>query len=147
MQVKPLSLLRSSCGVALVAMLFVTGGCRSIASGAMRCATGDVSMTRDMLYFGRHRPDGGVVSDVEWRAFVDDALTPRFPDGLTIVSATGQWRGADDRIEREPSEVVTILHAGDVAARRAIDEIVDEYKRRFMQEAVLRERAAVCARF
>lgn len=144
--------MRSPAGAAIGAsvclLAFAMAGCRSMpVAGTAACEPGDVAMIRDVLYFGRHRPDGGVVADPDWRAFVDDALTPRFPDGLTIVSAVGQWRGGDGRIEREPSEVVTILHAGDATARRAIDEIVGEYKRRFAQEAVLRERGITCARF
>lgn len=122
-------------------------GCRSMPVAANACEPGDIAMTRDTLYFGRHRPDGDVVDDAQWRAFVDDTLTPRFPGGLTILSGTGQWRGGDGRIEREPSEVVSILHAGDAAARRAIDDIAAEYKRRFAQEAVLRQRDLTCARF
>lgn len=136
--------------VVLSLLAFATAGCRSLPLAAnvnTACEPGDIAMTRDVLYFGRHRPDGGFVADADWRAFVDDVLTPRFPDGLTIVSAVGQWRGADGRIEREPSEVTTILHAGDATARRAIDEIIGEYRRRFAQEAVLRERVATCARF
>jgi hypothetical protein len=141
---------RKAIGVVLCVMAFATAGCRSVpvAPGpSVACEPGDIAMTRDTLYFGRHRPDGGAVDDAQWRAFVDDVLTPRFPDGLTIVSATGQWRGGNGAIEREPSEVVTILHAGDAAARRAIDEVIAEYMRRFSQESVLRERAATCARF
>lgn len=137
-------------GTVLCLLALATAGCRSLpvaATASMACEPGDVVMTRDVLYFGRHRPDGGVVADADWRAFVDDVLTPRFPDGLTIVSAVGQWRGADGRIEREPSEVTTILHSGDAQARRAIDEIIGEYRRRFAQEAVLRERGKTCARF
>jgi hypothetical protein len=129
------------------ALAVAMAGCRSMPVAANACEPGDTAMTRDTLSFGRHRPDGGIVDDAQWRAFVDDTLTPRFPDGLTILSGTGQWRGGDGRIEREPSEVVTILHAGDAAARRAIDEIAAEYKRRFAQEAVLRERDMTCARF
>lgn len=135
----------------LLLLALCVGGCRtlpgSVAVPVSACEAGDVAMIHDRLYFGRHRPDGGVVNDAEWRAFVDDMLTPRFPDGLTIVSATGQWRGADGRIEREPSEVVSILHAGDAASRRAIEEIVAEYRRRFAQDAVLRERGRTCAKF
>lgn len=137
-------------GTALCAMAFATTGCGSVpvaAGPSAACEPGDIAMTRDILYFGRHRPDGGAVDEAQWRAFVDDVLTPRFPDGLTIMSATGQWRGGNGAIEREPSEVVTILHSGDATARRAIDEVIDEYRRRFAQESVLRERGTTCARF
>jgi hypothetical protein len=136
-----------SVGAMLCVLAFAMAGCRSMVVAVKACEPGDTAMTRDTLYFGRHRPDGGIVDDAQWRAFVDDTLTPRFPDGLTILSGTGQWRGGDGRIEREPSEVVSILHAGDAAARRAIDDIAAEYKRRFAQEAVLRERDMTCARF
>jgi hypothetical protein len=104
-------------------------------------------MIRDTLYFGRNRPDGGKVSDAEWRTFLDTVITPRFPDGLTVTKATGQWRGASGRIERERSEVVTVLHPGDTSARAKSAEIVAEYVQRFRQEAVLRERTVSCARF
>jgi Protein of unknown function (DUF3574) len=104
-------------------------------------------MVRDTLYFGRNRPSGGPVREAEWRQFLNEIITPRFPDGLTVVKATGQWRTTNGRIEREASEVVTVLHAGDPTARGRISEIIAEYRQRFDQEAVLRERAATCARF
>ena len=111
------------------------------------CAVGDTVLVRDVLYFGRNRPDGSTVSDEEWRAFVNQVLTPRFPAGLTVVSAMGQWQGKSGVVEQERSEVVTVFHSGDDSARRAVDEAAAEYKRRFQQEAVLRERAPTCARF
>ena len=104
-------------------------------------------MVRDVIYFGRNKPAGGEVSDVEWEAFLAQAVTSRFPAGLTVVHATGQWQGASGAIERERAEVVTLLHAGEADQRRAIGEIAGEYKIRFGQEAVLRERTTVCATF
>jgi hypothetical protein len=112
-----------------------------------RCAVGDTALVREVVYFGRNRPGGGTVSDAEWRQFLDDVFTPRFPAGLTIVEATGQWKGQSGVVEREISDVVTLLHADNDAAVRALAEVVGEYKRRFQQEAVLRERTATCARF
>ena len=111
------------------------------------CEAGDQSMVRDSLYFGRNRPDGGTVREAEWRRFLNETITPRFPDGLTVVKATGQWRNASGHIEREASEVVTVLHSGDPIARGKISEIIAEYRQRFDQEAILRERATTCARF
>lgn len=114
---------------------------------ARTCAVGDTALMREVVYFGRDRPDGGVVSDADWRQFLDEVFTPRFPAGLTIIQATGQWRGESGVVEQEPSEVVTLLHAGDATALHDLDEVVTEYKRRFRQEAVLRERTPTCARF
>jgi hypothetical protein len=100
-----------------------------------------------VLYFGRNRPNGGTVSDAEWQSFLYEVVTPRFPAGLTTVEATGQWRGRSGVVERERAGVLTVFHAGDEAARRAVAEVAAEYKRRFQQEAVLRERGPACVRF
>jgi hypothetical protein len=112
-----------------------------------RCESGDTALVRDVLYFGRNRPDGGSVSDVEWQAFLDEVVTPRFPAGLTVVEAVGQWKGQSGQVERERAEVLTLLHAGDEPARRAVADVAAEYKRRFHQEAVLRERTSACTHF
>jgi uncharacterized protein DUF3574 len=114
---------------------------------AARCESGDSALVRDVLYFGRNRPDGGQVSDADWQAFLDEVVTPRFPAGLTVVEATGQWKGQSGEVERERAEVLTVLHAGDAPARRAVAEVAAEYKRRFQQEAVLRERMTACTHF
>lgn len=111
------------------------------------CELDDTAMVRDTLYFGRSEPSGGVVADGEWKRFLDDVVTPRFPDGLTVFDATGQWRGKSGVLVQERSVVVTILHAPDEASTSAVREIAAEYRRRFGQEAVLRERTATCARF
>jgi hypothetical protein len=104
-------------------------------------------MVRDVVYFGRNRPDGGIVSDAEWQAFLNEVVTPRFPAGLTVVDAVGQWKGATGVVEQERSEIVTLMHDGGPGARTAVAELAAEYKRRFRQEAVLRERTRTCARF
>ncbi len=111
------------------------------------CARGDTALVRDVVYFGRNRPGGGSVSDAEWQGFLNQVVTPRFPAGLTVVQATGQWKGQSGVVEQERSEIVTLLHNGDDAARHSVAEIAAEYKRRFQQEAVLRERTPTCARF
>ena len=111
------------------------------------CELDDDALVRDTLYFGRNKPGGGVISDEEWKRFLDEVVTPRFPDGLTVFEGIGQWKGKSGLVEQERSEVVALLHAPDEASTNAVREIVTEYKRRFGQEAVLRERTATCARF
>jgi len=135
----------------MVGAVVVIAGCAGRASPstfpAPSCAIGDTALVRDVLYFGRNRPGGGAVTDEEWQAFLDQVLTTRFPAGLTVVAATGQWKGKSGLVEQERSEVVTVFHSGDEAARRAVVEVVVEYKRRFRQEAVLRERMPTCVWF
>ena len=92
---------------------------------------------RDTLYFGTGRPSGAAVTETEWRAFVDEVITPRFP-GFTEWPALGHWKS-----EREATHVVEIIHPGRRGNDLKVHEIIAEYKRRFQQEAVLlvRERA------
>jgi hypothetical protein len=90
----------------------------------------------DRLYFGRMTPDG-LVSDQAWREFLAEVVTPRFPDGLTVWAAEGQWRDASLRITREPALVLEIVHARDAASDAALRSIITAYRQRFRQQAVL----------
>jgi hypothetical protein len=114
---------------------------------AAACAIGDTALVRDLVYFGRNLPGGGTVSDAEWLGFLDSVVTPSFPNGFTVVEGTGQWKGRSGTVERERSAIVTFLHTGSAADRDRVAQVAHEYKRRFHQEAVLRERTAACARF
>ncbi|MBX3235340.1 MAG: DUF3574 domain-containing protein [Nitrospiraceae bacterium] len=100
----------------------------------------------ETLYFGTAKP-GGAVSQEEWAQFVNDAVTPSFPAGLTSWIASGQWRMADGRIEHEASHILQLTHDGAEGKDRAIGTIMDQYKRTFQQEAVLRVRSRTCISF
>ncbi len=91
---------------------------------------------RDTLYFGTNKPNG-VISQAEWKVFVDEVITPRFP-GFTEWDAQGHWKS-----DREFTHVVEIIHPDRGENDAKIHEIIAEYKRRFQQEAVLlvRDRA------
>src|SRR5688572_435979 len=82
------------------------------------CATVQPTVSQavlaDRLFCGLSIPGGGEVSEAEWRAFIAEEVTPRFPDGLTIWRAEGQWRGADGVIVREPTLIIEILHQHDL---------------------------------
>ena len=132
---------------ATVALLGCAGRAAPGQSLTPTCAAGDTALVRETLYFGRNRPGGGTVSDAEWQTFLSQVLTPRFPAGLTVMTATGQWKGRSGGVEQEQSNVVTVFHAGDDTSLRAIEEVALEYKQRFGQEAVLRERVFTCAAF
>jgi len=138
--------------VLLIAACMVGAACVHPGAAApiaspVACATGDTTLVRDLVYFGRNRPDGGTVSDSEWIGFLDSVVTPRFPNGFTVLEGTGQWKGQRGAVERERSAIITFLHTGSAADRDAVAQVAGEYKRRFHQEAVLRERSTACARF
>ncbi len=120
-------------------------GCASMPR-QVACSSGEQRLVHESLYFGTAKP-AGVVTAAEWAGFLGSTVTPRFPEGLTIVQASGQWRGADGTIVSEASYVLNLLHAGDAANERAVVEIVEAYKSRFQQEAVLRIKSQACASF
>jgi Protein of unknown function (DUF3574) len=101
----------------------------------------------DRMYFGRCIPGGGTVSDEEWAAFLREVVTPRFPDGLTVLHGEGQWRDSLGAVVGEPTVVVEILHPADGRSDAALEEIAAEYKRRFRQESVMRVRAPAVVEF
>lgn len=105
------------------------------------------SYVRDELFFGLRKPDGALVTEAEWQAFVDSVVTLRFSAGLTVLTAYGQYRHANGSLIHEPSKVLILIHQGTPEADRHIREIAAEYCRRFQQESVMRVRESVSADF
>lgn len=65
---------------------------------------------RTELFFGTDKP-GPDVTDYKFSRFVNDTVTPRWPDGLTVLAGDGQWKDADGgKIIRERSKLVVLLY-------------------------------------
>ena len=112
-----------------------------------RAGFGAESFVRTELFFGLSRP-GGVVSEAEFKAFVDARVTPRFPDGLTLLTGVGQFREASQAIIVEGSKLLVLLYPRkDAEANRKIEQIRGEYKQTFQQQSVLRADEASCVSF
>ncbi|MFD7620849.1 DUF3574 domain-containing protein [Streptomyces sp. NPDC059802] len=93
------------------------------------------------LFFGTERPDGGPdVTDRQFLAFIDEEVTPRFPNGLTIQDGRGQWRDSNGVIERERSYELTLLYPVSEARVRdaQIERIRDAYEKAYAQDSVAR---------
>ncbi|WP_165363849.1 MULTISPECIES: DUF3574 domain-containing protein [Rhodoplanes] len=124
-------------------------------AGAAECAAGAVAAVVTELYLGRSRGGRRVVSDAAWERFLAREITPRFPDGLTVLDGRGQWRDGAARVVREATKVVVLVTpatGGDRATAGASREarvaaIVDAYKRRFDQRSVLVLTRMACAQF
>jgi hypothetical protein len=99
---------------------------------------------REQLYFGRGLPGGGEVSDSAWAGFLATEVTPRFPDGITVVDARGQWKGASGEVVRERTWLLVLYHPASEDADQRVTAVISVYRQRFAQEAVLRERTATC---
>jgi Protein of unknown function (DUF3574) len=107
------------------------------ASAQLACSAPHKAQQVVDLLFGRKIGDRVAVTEGQWARFVDREITPRFPDGLTVFNAYGQWRDTErNRIVREPSKVVTIVLPGKPEDGDRLTEIIEAYKKRFKQQSV-----------
>jgi hypothetical protein len=109
----------------------------------MECGASSASQVRTTLYFGLARPKGSV-TELEWQLFLRDEVTRRFPDGLTVWNAEGQWRTPAGTIDHEQSKVLLLVHPDTTAARQSVLAVIESYRKTFEQESVLWENARVC---
>ncbi len=101
---------------------------------------GAAPFVRTELFFGARKPDGTEVSESEWDDFLDKVITPEFPDGLTVLTGMGQFRGSDGIAIEEKGTVLILLYprrARKESSKR-IEKIRTAYKRKFRQQSVLR---------
>lgn len=136
--------MRSQSLRSVAVLLSALAGCTSIQ--APICSPDEHSVVLDTLYFGTAKPDG-VVTAKEWAAFLSDTVTPTSPEGLTSWVASGQWKTASGFLEREHTYVLQLAHEEDQEKDQAVRQIIQIYKSRFQQEAVMRIRSQACRSF
>jgi hypothetical protein len=110
------------------------------------CGSGDIMM-QTTLWFGMNKPKGGTVTSLEWQQFVDNDVTPRFKEGLSVYDAKGQWLGENGKLARENSKALLLIHNPDRSSSDSINGLRDIYKKRFEQESVMRVDSLVCVAF
>jgi hypothetical protein len=110
--------------------------------------TGD-QWVRTELFCGMGQSDGSAVSEGQWLDFLNDSVSPRFPEGLTSVAADGRYRSDDGVIHREPTRILIILYPRSQLgeAQRKLEMIAQEYIKRFHQTSVLKADQWVSVRF
>ena len=137
--------MRVLAALGLTASAAILSGCASL--GPATCPAGQSPGRTVELFFGRNIGDRVGVSEADFQSFVDQELTPRFPDGLTVLDAAGQWRGAAGVVGREPSKVVILALPGRTGDEAKLDAVRAAYKTRFSQEAVLMVSQPACLGF
>ena len=126
--------------VSVTASLWLSG-CSTL--WAPVCASGERVSIAEVVYFGTNKP-GGVVSSEEWSRFLREVVTPKFPDGLSVWQAKGQWQDGDGALIKERTFVLSLVHAREPSFEASVRAIISEYKARFQQEAVLRVKSQAC---
>jgi hypothetical protein len=104
------------------------------------CPAGQAEVRTAQLFLGSKTMP---VSEVEVRRFVDREITPRFPDGVTIVDGGGQWTGDENRLIREASKVVLIVLPPKSGPQ--VEAVRRAYRTQFKQSAVVVAPPASCA--
>lgn len=123
-------------GVLQLSALLLVAGCAGFRSTPQPVSSIDRPLTpkawvRTELYFGG-------IADAPWAEFLASAVTPRFPAGLTILDAKGQWRGKDGTVHQLPTHILVILHPGTAETDHSLEAIRSEFRARFHHESVLR---------
>ncbi len=157
---QPVAVLRSS--FLVVSLLLAGCAVTPVSSRGAAAATADLQgdalrpvqasgWVRSELYFGvgeesgsADRPQDEPISEERWRAFLDKEVTPRFPDGLTVFDAYGQWlfRGAPQP-NRLRTKVLVILHEDSAQRRADIEAIRLAWKQATGHQSVLWSRQPV----
>lgn len=101
----------------------------------LACPAGQSQLRTAQLFLGAKPP--ARVSDAEIRRFVDAEVTPRFPEGVTVVDGGGQWRGDENRMIREAAKVVLIVlpEKGDPVGK--VEQVRAAYRAKFKQDSVV----------
>jgi hypothetical protein len=131
---------------ALAALLLA--GC--VASGAPpSCPAGLSAATVAEAFFGRSAGGREVVSDADWARFLDEVVTPAFPDGLSVLDAAGQWRGREGRVARERTKLLLVALPGGTPAEATtrLAPVIAAYRARFGQESVMLATRTGCVGF
>ncbi len=104
---------------------------------------------RTELYFGIDLKDGdAAAADLRWQQFLDREVTPRFPDGFSVLDAYGQWLpkgGATP--EHLRSKALVVLHPDNAASRQRLDAIRSAWKTMTGDVSVLRASTAADVSF
>lgn len=104
-------------------------------------------MAKFELFLGQSIGTTGRVSDVDWQRFLTEEVTPRFPDGFTVLDAAGQWRNPAGMIIAEESRNLVVIARDAASELPKITAVRDIYKMRFNQDSVLFVQSQVCAGF
>jgi hypothetical protein len=107
-----------------------------VSAQTSECRIGKSQQVAELM-FGRKIGERIGVSNTAWARFVDREITPRFPNGFTVIDAQGQWRDTDhNKVMREPSKLVQIVLQGTDEDQQRLGEIAAAYKVRFRQQSV-----------
>jgi len=126
------------CGLLIVLMNGGYGKTDALAVSA-KASVEPTTWARTELYFGGGlRKERGDYETV-WNDYLDNVVTPRFPEGLTLIEATGQWRVKEGKApRRRSSKIIILIHEATPEKLRNLDEIRSIWKEKSGHISVLK---------
>jgi hypothetical protein len=126
----------------LLLVVLTSAGCQfSFSIGSSTSAKTVVAenlMTRTELFLGMSRPNGPDVSEAEFQAFLEEEVTPRFPEGYTVMEAEGRWRDTETgKTIKERSRILLMIYPRNDDSTQGVKAIRNAYETKFAQQAVL----------
>lgn len=118
------------------ALILVLGlaGCMS-APKPVGCPAGQATLRTAQLFLGAK--NAGALSDRDLRRFVEQEVTPRFPDGVTVVDGGDQWKGSENKMIREAAKVVLVVLPAGGDTHRRVEAVRTAYRTKFKQNPVV----------
>ncbi len=132
-------------GLLAAAALVTLAACTPPQKAAAVCPAPLRPATEVDLYFGGEAGNGRAVSDAAWAAFMAEEVTPRFPDGLSVIDVAGQYREPSGRLVHEKTKLIVVVLFDAPAHLARVQAVVDAYARRHNQNSVFRVEHSVCA--
>lgn len=101
----------------------------------LACPAGQAQMRTAQLFLEAKSP--ARLNDAALRRFVEQEVTPRFPDGVTMVAGGARWKGAGDRMIRDAAKVVLIVLPARGDPQANVEAVRAAYRTRFKQDSVV----------
>jgi hypothetical protein len=119
---------------AIIALAGLTlAGCVTAPKPA--CPAGQAQMRTAQLFLEAKAP--ARLNDADLRRFVDQEVTPRFPNGVTVVAGGGKWKGVENRQIRDAAKVVLIVLPSKGDPQASVEAVRAAYRIRFKQDSVV----------
>lgn len=116
---------------ATLLLAMALAGCAS-APRTQACPGGQPPVRTAQLFLGAGKAEPP--ADRDLRRFVDQEVTPRFPDGVTVVDGGGQWTGSENRLIRKAAKVVLVVLPASGDGQGKVQAIRTAYRSKFKQD-------------
>jgi hypothetical protein len=84
------------------------------------------------IYFGLRVADGKLVSEEEWGKFLTEVVVPRFPEGFTVIDASGRSANAAKTGNPvNPTKILVLVHSNVGDSQDKLSQLKEEYRKRF----------------